>query len=54
MEMTVAVILVLALVAFIAAGLSVGFIQTLICAALIASAVMLTTLVAVSLTREGY
>ncbi|MBN9251518.1 MAG: hypothetical protein J0I86_13215 [Mesorhizobium sp.] len=52
--MAIAVILALALVAFVAAGISVGFIQTLICAALVASAAMLTTLVAVSMTRAGH
>jgi hypothetical protein len=54
MEMKAAVILVLALAAFIAVGASVGFIQTLIGVAIVASASILTGLIAVSLTREGY
>lgn len=52
--MTAAMILALVLAVFIAAGIGAGFIQTLIGVALVASAAVLTGLVAVSLTREGY
>ncbi len=52
-SVTALIVLVL-LVAFAVIGSSVGFIQTLIVVALVASAAMLTGLIAVSLTRQGY
>lgn len=42
------------LVAFVAASMGFGLIQTVLVVALAASAAILTTLLAVTLKREGY
>ena len=53
-RMLTAIVVLLLLAAFFATGITLGFIQTLLIVAIVASAAMLSAFLAVAWSRNGY